>query len=134
MFCIGIWVDVYRKWRVHKRTDSVGLLAFMEYFCYLWSLKSNRFLKGSEATSVDSCLYKRIALILQCPVTCGKGMKHRQVWCQLNDEHLRDDFCNPNDRPESVTLCELHECASWEVGPWGHVSTEGFLFSSSDYE
>ncbi|XP_014726621.1 PREDICTED: A disintegrin and metalloproteinase with thrombospondin motifs 20 [Sturnus vulgaris] len=55
----------------------------------------------------------------ECPVTCGKGMKHRQVWCQLNDDQLRDDFCNPNDRPESVTPCELHECASWQVGPWG---------------
>ncbi|XP_027312774.1 A disintegrin and metalloproteinase with thrombospondin motifs 20 isoform X1 [Anas platyrhynchos] len=55
----------------------------------------------------------------ECPVTCGKGMKHRQVWCQLNDEQLRDDFCNPNDRPGSVTPCELHECASWQVGPWG---------------
>ncbi|GAB0176196.1 A disintegrin and metalloproteinase with thrombospondin motifs 20 [Grus japonensis] len=55
----------------------------------------------------------------ECPVTCGKGTKHRQVWCQLNDEQLRDDFCNPNDRPESIMLCELHECASWQVGPWG---------------
>uniref|UniRef100_A0A8C6NFY1 Uncharacterized protein n=1 Tax=Melopsittacus undulatus TaxID=13146 RepID=A0A8C6NFY1_MELUD len=55
----------------------------------------------------------------ECPVTCGKGMKRRQVWCQLNDEQLRDDFCNPNDRPESITPCELHECASWQVGPWG---------------
>ncbi|XP_048817064.1 A disintegrin and metalloproteinase with thrombospondin motifs 20 isoform X5 [Lagopus muta] len=55
----------------------------------------------------------------ECPVTCGKGMKHRQVWCQLNDEQLRDDFCNLNDRPGSVTPCELPECASWQVGPWG---------------
>lgn len=66
-------------------------------------------------------------IILQCPVTCGKGMKHRQVWCQLNDEQLRDDFCNPNDRPGSVTPCELHECSSWQVGPWGSVSTSGLL-------
>ncbi|EMP33955.1 A disintegrin and metalloproteinase with thrombospondin motifs 20 [Chelonia mydas] len=56
---------------------------------------------------------------LQCPVTCGKGMRHRQVWCQLNDEKLRENFCNPNSRPESVRSCELHECASWQVGPWG---------------
>uniref|UniRef100_G1NB35 ADAM metallopeptidase with thrombospondin type 1 motif 20 n=1 Tax=Meleagris gallopavo TaxID=9103 RepID=G1NB35_MELGA len=58
----------------------------------------------------------------ECPVTCGKGMKHRQVWCQLNDEQLRDDFCNLNDRPGSVTPCELPECASWQVGPWGACS------------
>uniref|UniRef100_A0A674K035 ADAM metallopeptidase with thrombospondin type 1 motif 20 n=1 Tax=Terrapene triunguis TaxID=2587831 RepID=A0A674K035_9SAUR len=55
----------------------------------------------------------------ECPVTCGKGMRHRQVWCHLNDEKLRENFCNPNSRPESVRSCELHECASWQVGPWG---------------
>lgn len=84
----------------------------------------------SEAINADLSLYKLMRLIiLQCPVTCGKGMKHRQVWCQLNDEQLRDDFCNPNGRPESITPCELHECASWQVGPWGSVSTQGFLAS-----
>ncbi|XP_032660482.1 A disintegrin and metalloproteinase with thrombospondin motifs 20 isoform X2 [Chelonoidis abingdonii] len=55
----------------------------------------------------------------ECPVTCGKGMRYRQVWCHLNDEKLRENFCNPNSRPESVRSCELHECASWQVGPWG---------------
>lgn len=90
----------------------------------MWSLKSSRLLEESKAINADSCLYKLMTLIiLQCPVTCGKGMKHRQVWCQFNDEQLRDDFCNPNDRPESITPCELHECASWQVGPWGSVST-----------
>ncbi|KYO47658.1 A disintegrin and metalloproteinase with thrombospondin motifs 4 [Alligator mississippiensis] len=55
----------------------------------------------------------------ECPVTCGKGMRHRQVWCQIKDEKLQDSFCNPNSRPESVRPCELPECASWQVGPWG---------------
>ncbi|KAH1186541.1 hypothetical protein KIL84_019290 [Mauremys mutica] len=55
----------------------------------------------------------------ECPVTCGKGMRYRQVWCHLNDEKLRENFCNPNSKPESVRSCELHECASWQVGPWG---------------
>ncbi|XP_067420282.1 A disintegrin and metalloproteinase with thrombospondin motifs 20 isoform X3 [Emydura macquarii macquarii] len=55
----------------------------------------------------------------ECPVTCGKGMRHRQVWCQLNHEKLRENFCNPNSRPEALRSCELHECASWHVGPWG---------------
>ncbi|XP_075786355.1 A disintegrin and metalloproteinase with thrombospondin motifs 20 isoform X3 [Pelodiscus sinensis] len=55
----------------------------------------------------------------ECPVTCGKGTRHRQVWCQRNDEKLRENFCNPNSRPESVRSCELQECASWQVGPWG---------------
>ncbi|XP_077790786.1 A disintegrin and metalloproteinase with thrombospondin motifs 20 isoform X1 [Podarcis muralis] len=58
----------------------------------------------------------------ECPVTCGKGMRHRQVWCQLNDEQLENVFCNPNSMPNSMTACELNECAAWQVGPWGACS------------
>ncbi|XP_019508609.1 PREDICTED: A disintegrin and metalloproteinase with thrombospondin motifs 20, partial [Hipposideros armiger] len=54
----------------------------------------------------------------ECLVTCGKGTKQRQVWCELNDDHLSDGFCNPSAKPESLRPCELHTCASWQVGPW----------------
>ncbi|VTJ64279.1 Hypothetical predicted protein, partial [Marmota monax] len=54
----------------------------------------------------------------ECLVTCGKGSKQRQVWCQLNEDHLSDGFCNPSTKPESLRPCELHACASWQVGPW----------------
>jgi len=55
----------------------------------------------------------------ECLVTCGKGTKQRQVWCQLNEDHLSDGLCNPSTKPESLRPCELHTCASWQVGPWG---------------
>uniref|UniRef100_A0A803TLW5 ADAM metallopeptidase with thrombospondin type 1 motif 20 n=1 Tax=Anolis carolinensis TaxID=28377 RepID=A0A803TLW5_ANOCA len=58
----------------------------------------------------------------ECPVTCGKGARHRQVRCQLNDDQLEDVFCNPNSIPELVSSCELKECATWQVGPWGECS------------
>ncbi|XP_078504179.1 A disintegrin and metalloproteinase with thrombospondin motifs 20 [Lissotriton helveticus] len=58
----------------------------------------------------------------ECLVTCGKGNRHRQVSCQLNDEPMRDDYCDPNNKPEPVKSCELQECASWQVGPWGSCS------------
>ncbi|XP_063528717.1 A disintegrin and metalloproteinase with thrombospondin motifs 20 isoform X6 [Pongo pygmaeus] len=59
----------------------------------------------------------------KCLVTCGKGTKQRQVWCQLNVDHLSDDFCNSSTKPESLSPCELHTCASWQVGPWGPCTT-----------
>lgn len=105
------------KSRVFWTTDIHGIFLLFMWFIYEQVTKRN------WSPNADSCLCKLVFIILQCPVTCGKGMKHRQVWCQLNDEQLRDDFCNPNDRPESVAPCELHECASWQVGPWGSVST-----------
>lgn len=61
-------------------------------------------------------------MFFQCLVTCGKGTKQRQVWCQLNEDHLSDGLCNPSTKPESLRPCELHACASWQVGPWGSVS------------
>ncbi|KAM6215650.1 A disintegrin and metalloproteinase with thrombospondin motifs 20 [Rhynchocyon petersi] len=59
----------------------------------------------------------------ECLGTCGQGKKQRQVWCQLNDDHLSDGFCNPSLKPESETVCELHQCASWQVGPWGSCTS-----------
>ncbi|XP_069484120.1 A disintegrin and metalloproteinase with thrombospondin motifs 20 [Ambystoma mexicanum] len=58
----------------------------------------------------------------ECLVTCGKGNRHRQVFCQLNDESMSDSLCDPNNKPTSVKSCELQECASWLVGPWGSCS------------
>ncbi|KAF4010344.1 hypothetical protein G4228_001448 [Cervus hanglu yarkandensis] len=58
-------------------------------------------------------------LVLQCPVTCGKGAKRRQVWCQLKEDRFSDGFCDPSTKPESQRPCELHACTSWQVGPWG---------------
>ncbi|XP_041442325.1 A disintegrin and metalloproteinase with thrombospondin motifs 20 [Xenopus laevis] len=55
----------------------------------------------------------------ECAVTCGKGTNHRHVSCQLNGEKLDENYCNLSSKPSSVQSCELQECASWKVGPWG---------------
>lgn len=62
--------------------------------------------------------------LTQCLVTCGKGMRHRQVSCSsgARDEKLSDHFCDPSGKPSAVGSCELPECASWQVGVWGAVS------------
>nr|XP_055048355.1 A disintegrin and metalloproteinase with thrombospondin motifs 20 [Misgurnus anguillicaudatus] len=54
----------------------------------------------------------------ECLVTCGKGVRHRQVLCILGDEKLNEQRCDPNTKPSSVGSCELPECASWQVGVW----------------
>ncbi|XP_063110653.1 A disintegrin and metalloproteinase with thrombospondin motifs 20 isoform X1 [Cavia porcellus] len=69
-----------------------------------------------------SCPSWAISEWSECLVTCGKGTKQRQVWCQLNEDRLGDSFCNPSTKPESLRPCELHPCASWQVGPWGSCS------------
>ncbi|XP_056131168.1 A disintegrin and metalloproteinase with thrombospondin motifs 9-like isoform X2 [Lampris incognitus] len=58
----------------------------------------------------------------ECLVTCGKGYKHRQTWCQFGEDRLDDHFCD-SSKPESVQTCHQQECASWQVGPWGQCTT-----------
>ncbi|MBN3323406.1 ATS9 metalloproteinase, partial [Atractosteus spatula] len=58
----------------------------------------------------------------ECLVTCGKGYKHRQTWCQFGEDRLDDRFCD-SSKPESVEACQQQECASWQVGPWGQCTT-----------
>ena len=60
----------------------------------------------------------------QCLVTCGKGMRHRQVSCSMGagEEKLSEHFCDLSSKPQAVGSCELPECASWQVGVWGAVS------------
>ncbi|KAG7478040.1 hypothetical protein MATL_G00076160 [Megalops atlanticus] len=58
----------------------------------------------------------------ECLVTCGKGYKHRQTWCQFGEDRLDDRFCD-SSKPESVQTCQQQECASWQVGPWGQCTT-----------
>ncbi|KAM4651989.1 A disintegrin and metalloproteinase with thrombospondin motifs 9 [Discoglossus pictus] len=58
-----------------------------------------------------------------CLVTCGKGHKHRQTWCQFGEDRLNDRFCDQETKPVSVQTCQQQECASWQVGPWGQCTT-----------
>ncbi|KAM9593052.1 A disintegrin and metalloproteinase with thrombospondin motifs 9 isoform 1-T1 [Trichechus inunguis] len=58
----------------------------------------------------------------ECLVTCGKGNKHRQVWCQFGDDRLNDRSCDPESKPASTQTCQQPECASWQAGPWGQCS------------
>ncbi|EPY85674.1 A disintegrin and metalloproteinase with thrombospondin motifs 9 [Camelus ferus] len=58
----------------------------------------------------------------ECLVTCGKGHKHRQVWCQFGEDRLNDRVCDPETKPASMQTCQQPECASWQAGPWGQCS------------
>ncbi|XP_041047780.1 A disintegrin and metalloproteinase with thrombospondin motifs 9-like isoform X1 [Carcharodon carcharias] len=58
----------------------------------------------------------------ECLVTCGKGYKHRQTWCQVGEEQLDNGFCNSATKPASAQACQQQECAAWQVGPWGQCT------------
>ncbi|XP_047238951.1 A disintegrin and metalloproteinase with thrombospondin motifs 20-like [Girardinichthys multiradiatus] len=75
----------------------------------------------SEPCNEQLCPKWAVSEWSECLVTCGKGMRHRQVFCTMGDgeEKLRENFCNPSSKPSTVGSCELAECATWQVGVWG---------------
>ncbi|EGV97729.1 A disintegrin and metalloproteinase with thrombospondin motifs 9 [Cricetulus griseus] len=69
-----------------------------------------------------SCPHWKAGDWSECLVTCGKGHKHRQVWCQFGEDRLSDRMCDPEVKPESMQTCQQPECAAWQAGPWGQCS------------
>ncbi|GAA6089903.1 A disintegrin and metalloproteinase with thrombospondin motifs 20 isoform X1 [Tachysurus ichikawai] len=54
----------------------------------------------------------------ECTVTCGKGVKRRQVFCVLAEERLSDELCDTDTKPRAISSCVHSECAAWQVGAW----------------
>uniref|UniRef100_A0A8C9XHK9 ADAM metallopeptidase with thrombospondin type 1 motif 20 n=1 Tax=Sander lucioperca TaxID=283035 RepID=A0A8C9XHK9_SANLU len=75
----------------------------------------------TETCSDQPCPKWTVSEWSECLVTCGKGMRHRQVSCNVGagEEKLSEHFCDPSSKPPAVGSCELPECASWQVGVWG---------------
>ncbi|XP_054880506.1 A disintegrin and metalloproteinase with thrombospondin motifs 20 [Poeciliopsis prolifica] len=75
----------------------------------------------TESCSEQPCPKWTVSEWSECLVTCGKGMRHRQVSCTTGagEETLSEHFCDPSSKPSTVGSCKLPECATWQVGVWG---------------
>ena len=61
--------------------------------------------------------------VLQCSVTCGDGNRRRSVSCSGGLSK-----CNPKNKPEAVSHCNLGACPEWRTRQWSKVGT--FFYSS----
>ena len=61
--------------------------------------------------------------VLQCSVTCGDGNRRRSVSCSGGLSK-----CNPKNKPEAVSHCNLGACPEWRTSQWSKVGT--FFYSS----
>lgn len=102
--------------RVFSSTRGVWLEPYFQP-CSSDDFRSVFKLQGGAAWAPPELMFSSS----QCLVTCGKGHKHRQTWCQFGEDRLNDRFCDPETKPESVQTCQQQECAAWQVGPWGQV-------------
>ena len=61
--------------------------------------------------------------VLQCSVTCGDGNRRRSVSCSGGLSK-----CNPKNKPEAVSHCNLGACPEWRTSQWSKVGS--FFYSS----
>ena len=65
-----------------------------------------------------------LACVLQCSVTCGEGVRRREVKCIRNKHRTVDvSECRNATRPALVEACTLQECTrfQWVTAPWSKV-------------
>ena len=63
-----------------------------------------------------------LLLVLQCSVSCGKGTRSRQVYCQTTLGHSRaKSDCSHLIEPQSSEQCVEKPCGVWRSGDWGEV-------------
>ncbi|KAI6185117.1 BMA-GON-1, isoform e [Aphelenchoides fujianensis] len=56
-----------------------------------------------------------------CSVSCGQGVRKREVYCKRGrKDRVPDHMCPLIRRPEDLKPCELRRCPTyrWRVGPW----------------
>uniref|UniRef100_A0A914VDU1 GON domain-containing protein n=1 Tax=Plectus sambesii TaxID=2011161 RepID=A0A914VDU1_9BILA len=63
--------------------------------------------------------------ILQCSVTCGRGVRTRAVTCHRGRRHKASDSeCAAVPKPQETAKCQMMTCPAyhWTVGPWSKCS------------
>ncbi|KAI1733039.1 GON domain-containing protein [Ditylenchus destructor] len=55
-------------------------------------------------------------------VTCGTGVREREVECIYREQIVDDSLCPDRQRPLKQEQCVLLSCAQWKTEPWGTCS------------
>ena len=102
----------------------------------------------AEFCTPSQCPIWRVKAWSECSVTCGKGVKTREVLCSLENKvaneailELREEKgltlgtgCKEEKRPVNKSECEtVKECPEWRMSSWSACSTtcgEGFRMRS----
>ena len=69
---------------------------------------------------------------MQCSVTCGEGVKTREVVCRNSmKEVVSSTLCPQQSQPKNVRPCQRKDCSLfvWKVGQWSEVRMTSYLFS-----
>ena len=115
------------RMRVHNHTSPTnnqsGILhSLSNLFIYCHKLMFGN--SCFDPQSILSATPARLACVLQCSVTCGEGVRRREVKCIRNKHRTVDvSECRNATRPVLVEACTLQECTrfQWVTAPWSKV-------------
>lgn len=59
---------------------------------------------------------------LQCSVSCGRGIKHREIACVYqNQTKIEEEHCSHLPRPRTQKACRARGCPGWKANRWREV-------------
>ena len=61
------------------------------------------------------------SFIIKCSTSCGKGMRHRRVYCQgFDGRDVGESDCSSAEKPSSSDICDMGSCSAntWFFTEW----------------
>jgi len=59
--------------------------------------------------------------VVQCSVTCSRGVKTRTVACVDEDGMIVDDYHCDRKKPRELAVCRRGLCPHWVTSRWSQV-------------
>ncbi|ESO96234.1 hypothetical protein LOTGIDRAFT_174945 [Lottia gigantea] len=104
-----------KQYRQAKCVDEAGK-DLPEHECYVKDKKI------VQVCFKPECTYWETGDYTGCTVTCGRGKRHRKIWCSKKGEMVSDNLCDRTQRPHPTKECFMGECPEWFIGGWGICS------------
>ena len=140
-FAIATWAIVPNgtpligeKWETSLSSLFLFCLKKIYIFpiCHLWYISAINVASLVLCFVIDNwrmwieCFYLVVlspspSVIIKCSTSCGKGMRHRRVYCQgFDGRDVGESDCSSAEKPSSSDICDMGSCSAntWFFTEW----------------